>query len=85
MSDPSAEASANTLKTRVDKRKATANPTPQKKAWKTMWRSTGGTKINEPAPKTSASTPPSGPQWMILIQRSKRYAHHEYVSSLTIF
>jgi hypothetical protein len=42
MSDPFAEASASTLKTRVGKRKATVNATPQKKARKTTGRSAGG-------------------------------------------
>jgi hypothetical protein len=50
-----------------------------------MGRSTGGIKINKPAPKAPTLTPPSGPRRKIPIQRSKRYAHHEYVSSLTIF
>jgi hypothetical protein len=84
-SDPSTGASPSSLKTRVGKRKVTANPTTQKKAKKTTGRFTGGIKINEPTTKTSASTPPSGPQWKIPIQHSKRYAHHEYISSLTIF
>jgi hypothetical protein len=84
MSDPSTGASAISLKTRVGKRKATANLTPRKEARKTTGRSAGGVEINEPTPKTSASTP-SGPQRKILIQRSKRYIHHVYISSLTIF
>jgi hypothetical protein len=61
-SDPSTRASASSLKTRVGKKKATTNPAPQKKARKTTWRSTGRIKINEPAHKTSALTPPSGPR-----------------------
>jgi hypothetical protein len=87
MSDPSigASASASTLKTRVGKRKATANPTPQKKAKKPIGRSASGIKINEPAPKAPALTPPSDPQWKILIQHSKRYARPEYIYSVTIF
>jgi hypothetical protein len=85
MSDPSVGASASALKTWVGKRKATANPTPQKKARKTIGRSTGGIQINEPVPKTSALSPPLGPRWKISIQRSKRYAHHVYISFLTIF
>jgi hypothetical protein len=84
-SDPSVRTSASASKTQVGKRKATANPTPQKKARKTMGRSAGRIKINDPAPKTPALTPPSGPRWKIPIQHSKRYARHEYVSSLTIF
>jgi hypothetical protein len=85
MSDPSTRANASALKTRVGKRKATANLTPQKKARKTTGRSIGRIKINEPVPKTSSSSPPSGPQRKIPIQHSKRYAHHEYISFLTIF
>jgi hypothetical protein len=84
-SDPSVGANASTLKTQVGKRKATVNLTPQKKAKKNTGRSAGRNKINEPALKTSASTPPSGPRRKIPIQRSKRYARHEYVSSLTFF
>jgi hypothetical protein len=42
MSDPSAGASASTLKSRADKRKVSANPTPSKKARKTMGKSIGG-------------------------------------------
>jgi hypothetical protein len=60
MSGLSARASASALKTRVGKCKGIAKPTPQKKARKTMGRSTGRIKINEPIPKTSTSTPPSG-------------------------
>jgi hypothetical protein len=75
-SDHSAGAGANALKTQASKRKATANPAPQKKARKTMGKSAGGIKINEPTPKTSASTPSSSPQQKILIQHSKRYTHH---------
>jgi hypothetical protein len=85
MSDPSVGASASTLKTRVGKRKAIANLSPPKKGRKTMGKSTGEIKINEPAPNAPASTPPSGPWWKISIKRSKRYAHQEYISSLTIF
>jgi hypothetical protein len=85
MSDPSTGASADTLKTRAGKRKAPANLTPLKKARKTTGKSTGGIKINEPAPNALASTPPSYPRWKIPIQRLKRYACQEYVSSLTIF
>jgi hypothetical protein len=86
MSDPSVEVSASSLKSQVGKQKATANlMTPQKKARKTLRRFVGRIKINEPIPKTSTSIPPSGPQRKILIQRSKRYAHHKYISSLTIF
>jgi hypothetical protein len=85
ISDPSVRASAITLKTRAGKRKATANPTPQNKARKTMGKSAGGIKIKEPSPNAPASTPPSGPQSKISIQHLKRYTHHEYVSSLTIF
>jgi hypothetical protein len=83
-SDPSTRASASATKTRVGKLKATANPTPQKKAKKAMGRSSSGIRIDEPAPKAPASTPPSGPRLKIPIQCSKRYTHHEYVSSSTI-
>jgi hypothetical protein len=77
--DPSARANAGALKTRASKRKATANKTPQKKANKTTGKSSSGIKINEPVPKASASTPPSGPQKGILIYRSRRYTCLEYV------
>jgi hypothetical protein len=36
-----------------------------------MGKSAGGIKINEPAPKTPASIPPSGPQWKITINIQK--------------
>jgi hypothetical protein len=55
------------------------------KARKTTGRSAGGIKINEPVPKTSTSTTPSDPRRKILIQHSKRYARHKYISFLTIF
>jgi hypothetical protein len=84
-SDPSTRANASTSKTRSSKRKAAAKPTPQKKAKKATGRSSGGIKINEPAPKAPASTPPSGRQPKIPIRHLKRYTHHKYVSSLTIF
>jgi hypothetical protein len=61
-SDPSAGASANASKTRDGKWKATTNLTPKKKAKKTMGRSSSRIKINEPAPKAPALTPPSGPR-----------------------
>jgi hypothetical protein len=61
MSDPSTRASASSLKARFSKWKETANSTPQKKAMKTTGRTAGGIKINEPIPKTTASTPPLGP------------------------
>jgi hypothetical protein len=54
--DPSTGASAGVPRTRAGKRKATAHPTPQKKAKKVAGKSLGGIKINEPAP-----TPPSDP------------------------
>jgi hypothetical protein len=82
MSDPSTGASANASKTRSSKQKAAANPTPHKKA---TGISSGGIKINEPAPKSHASTPPSCPRLNIPIHHSKRYTRHKYVSSLTIF
>jgi hypothetical protein len=83
--DPSARAkvSASASKTQTGKQKATANPTPQKKAKKVTGKSSGGIKINKPTPKAHALTPPSGPQKKIPIHRSKRYIRHEYFSSLT--
>jgi hypothetical protein len=53
-SDPSAGAS----KTQAGKRKATATPTPQKKAKKATGKSLSGIKINEPAPKASPALNP---------------------------
>jgi hypothetical protein len=85
VSDPSTGASAIASKTWVRKQKATTNPTSQKKAKKTLGRSSDRIAINKPTPKAPALTPPSGPQEKIQIYCSKRYAHHEYVSSLTIF
>jgi hypothetical protein len=84
-SDPSGGASASASKTRVGKQKATANPTPHKTAKEAMGRSLSGIRINEPAPKAPALTPPSGPRPKILIHHSKRYIRYEYVSSFTIF
>jgi hypothetical protein len=78
-SDPSSAS-----KTRAGKQKATANPTPHKKATEAMGRSLSGIRINEPAPKAPALTPPSGPRLKILIHYSKRYIRYEYVSSFTI-
>jgi hypothetical protein len=83
VSDPFARASAIASKTWAGKRKETANLTPQKKAKKTMGRSSSEIKIDELAPKAPALTPPTGPRPKIPIQRSKRYTHHEYISSLT--
>jgi hypothetical protein len=60
INDPSARATASASKTHASKRKATANPTPQKKAKKTTGKSSSGIKINEPVLKASASTPPLG-------------------------
>jgi hypothetical protein len=60
--DPSVGASASASKTRASKQKATANPTPQKKAKKATGKSSGRIKINEPAPKAPALTLPSGPR-----------------------
>jgi hypothetical protein len=80
-SDPSAEASAS--KTQANKQKATANPTPQKKAKKTTRRSSSGIKINKPTPKAPASTPPSGSRQRMPIHRSKSSTCHEYFSALT--
>jgi hypothetical protein len=79
-SDPSAGTSASASRTQAGKWKVTADTTPQKKAKKVMGRSIGGVKINEPTPKSPASTPPPGPQQRIPIHCSKRYARHEYFS-----
>jgi hypothetical protein len=84
-SDPSSGASASASKTQAGKQKATANPTPHKKAKEIMGRSLSGIRINEPTPKAPALTPPSGPRLKILIHYSKRYIRYEYVSSFTIF
>jgi hypothetical protein len=85
VSDPSARASASASKTRSSKWKASANLTPQKKAKKAMGRSSSNIRINEPVPKAPTLTPPSDPWPKIMIHHSKRYTHHEYDSSLTIF
>jgi hypothetical protein len=77
--DPSTRSSVGASRTRANKRKATANPTPQKKAKKATWRSSSGIKINEPMPKTSALTPPSGPRKGISIHRSRRYSCLIYI------
>jgi hypothetical protein len=76
-SNPSAGASAGTSRTRPGKQKATANPTPQKKAKKAAGKSLGEIKINEHAPKSPASTPPSGPRKGIPILRSNKYNYLE--------
>jgi hypothetical protein len=81
--DPLGGASASASKTQASKQKATANPTPQKKAKKVAGKYSSGIKINEPAPKAPTSTPPLGPQQKIPIHRSKRYIRREYFSSLT--
>jgi hypothetical protein len=82
-SDPSARASAGASKTHAGKQKATANPTPQKKAKKNATcKSVGGIKINEPASKASpAPTTPSGSQNL-----RKRFRSIEQVyATLTTF
>jgi hypothetical protein len=66
-SDPTAKAGVSASKTRAGKWKATVNHTPQKKAEKTTGRSSSRIKINEPAPKAPALTPPSGPRQSIPI------------------
>jgi hypothetical protein len=81
-SDPSAGASAGTSKTQAGKQKVITNLTPQKKAKKATGRSSSGIKINEPAPKAPASTPPSGPRQRIPIHRSKRSDYRKHFSSL---
>jgi hypothetical protein len=71
-------ANAGASKTRAGKRKATANPTPQKKAKKATWKPSSEIKINKPVPKAPASTPPLGPRKGISIHRSRRYTCLEY-------
>jgi hypothetical protein len=80
-SDPFAGGNASASETQASKRKVAANLTPQKKAKKATRRSSSVIKTIEPALKALASTPPSGPRQKILIHCSKRYSHHEYVSS----
>jgi hypothetical protein len=77
--NPSTGSSADASKTQASKRKATANPTPQKKAKKATGKSSSRIKINELVPKASSSTPPLGPQKGISIHRSRRYAYLEYI------
>jgi hypothetical protein len=60
-SDPYVDATANASKTQARKQKAADNLTPQIKAKKPIGKSPGRNKINEPIPKASGSTPPSGP------------------------
>jgi hypothetical protein len=83
VSVPSIGASASDSKTWARKQKATTNPTPQKKAKKATGRSSSGIRIDEPAQKAPALTPPSGLWPKILIHHLKRYTCHEYASSLT--
>jgi hypothetical protein len=71
-SDPSTGASVGVPRTRASKRKATANPTPQKKTKKYVGKPLGGIKINEPVQTTPASTPPSIPRKGILILQLSR-------------
>jgi hypothetical protein len=66
-SDPSVGASANASKTQAGNWKATANPTPQKKAKKATGRASSGIKINETIPKAPALTPSSVPRQKIPI------------------
>jgi hypothetical protein len=77
--DPSIGSSAGASKTQSSKRKATVNLTPQKKARKATEKSSSRITINEPMPKLSTSTPPSGPQKGIPIHRSRRYTCIEYI------
>jgi hypothetical protein len=83
VSGPSTGASASASKTQAIKRKATANPTPQKKAKKATGRSSSSIKINELTPKAPALTPSSGPRQKIPIHRSNKYTGHKYFSSLS--
>jgi hypothetical protein len=62
INDPSIGVNTSASRTRIGKRKATANPTPQKKAKKATGRSVGGIKINEPTPKAHAPTPSLSPR-----------------------
>jgi hypothetical protein len=78
--DPSTGSNAGASKTRAGKRKANANPTLQKKAKKSIEKSSSKIKINEPAPKAPTSTPLLGPRKGIPIHRSRRYTHLEYFS-----
>jgi hypothetical protein len=70
--DLSVGSNAGASRTQANKRKAIAYVIPQKKAKKVTGRSSSGIKINEPMPKTSASTPPLGPRKPILIHLSRR-------------
>jgi hypothetical protein len=60
-SDHSTGASAGAPRTRAGNRKATANPTPQKKAKKVAGKPLGGIKINKPVSTAPTLTPPSAP------------------------
>jgi hypothetical protein len=73
--DPSAASSAGESRTQANKWKATANPTPKKKAKKAIRRSSSVIKINKPMPKTSALTPLLGPRKGILIHRLYIYIY----------
>jgi hypothetical protein len=77
--DPSTGSSDGASKTRANKRKATANPPPQKKAKTATRKSSSGIKINGLMPKPSASTPSSDSGKGIPIHRSRRYSYLEYI------
>jgi hypothetical protein len=83
--DPAVGANVGASKTQAGKRKATANPTPQKKAKKATGKSSSGIKINEPVPKAPASTPPSGPRKGIPVHRLRRYTCLEYFFFIDYF
>jgi hypothetical protein len=78
INDTSARASTSALKTPTGMRKATANSTPQKKAKKAMGKPSSGIKINGPAPKAPAPTPPSSPRQRIPIHWSNMFTHHDF-------
>jgi hypothetical protein len=82
--DSSTGSSAGASKARAKKWKATANPTPQKKANKATGKSSSGIQINEPVPKISGLTPPSGPWKGIPIHQSRRYSCLEYIFYLQL-
>jgi hypothetical protein len=85
INDPSTRASADASKTRASKKKATANPTPQKKTKKAPGKSLGRIKINEPMPKAPASAPLLGPRKGIPNHQSRRYTCLEYFSLMIIW
>jgi hypothetical protein len=61
--DSSAGPSAESSKTRANKRKDTTAPPPLKKFKKIMGKLTGGININQPANKPSSTPTPSQSPW----------------------